>query len=73
VGLVDHAAGDSSSPHRCVDRDDHAGVVVRCVLTQALMWTVVVEVTLARAEHGTSVAVVVDQYAVSALDSDATD
>jgi hypothetical protein len=32
------------------------------VLLETLVWTVAVEVTLVRAEHGTSVALVVDQH-----------
>jgi hypothetical protein len=54
--LVDHAAEYSPTPHRCVDRDDHIGVVVGWVLLEALVWAVVVDVTLVRAQHGTSVA-----------------
>ncbi len=53
--LVDHAAEDSPAPHRCVDRDDHIAVVVGWVLVEALAWTVVVEVTFVRVEHGASV------------------
>jgi hypothetical protein len=64
---------DSSSPHRCVNRDDHIRVVVGRVLAETLVWTVVVEVALVRAEHGTSVAIVVDQHPIGALGSDAAD
>jgi hypothetical protein len=42
------------------------------MLVEALMWTVVVEVTLVGAEHGTGVALVVDQHPVGALGPDAT-
>jgi hypothetical protein len=37
------------------------------------VWTVVVEVTFVRAEHGTGVALVTDQHPVGALGSDAAD
>jgi hypothetical protein len=43
--LVDHAAEYSSSPYRCVERDDDGGVVVGRVLAEALVWTVVVVAT----------------------------
>ncbi len=62
---------DSSSPYRRADRDDHVRVVVGRVLVEALMRTVLVEVALVGAEHGTGVALVVDQHPVGALGSDA--
>jgi hypothetical protein len=43
------------------------------VLVQALVWTVVVEVPLVRAEHGTNPVLVVDQHPVGAFGSDAAD
>src|SRR4051812_40145273 len=41
------------------------------VLVEALMWTMVVEVALVGAEHGTGVALVVDQHPIGALGPDA--
>jgi hypothetical protein len=70
--LVDHAENSSAS-HRRIDRDDHVGVVIRWVLVEALMRTMVVEVTLVRDQHGTGVALVVDQHPVGALGADAAD
>jgi len=58
--LVDHAAEDLSSPYRCVDRDDDIWVVVGRMLIEALVWTMVVEMALVLAEHGTGVPSVVD-------------
>ncbi len=46
---------NSSSPYRCVDGDDDGRVVVGRVLIEALVWSVVVEVALVNAEHGTGV------------------
>jgi hypothetical protein len=51
--LVDDAAEDSPSPYCGVDRDDDAGIVVGWVLIQALVWTVVVEVTLILTQSAT--------------------
>jgi hypothetical protein len=42
------------------------------VLIEALVWTVVVEMALVDAEHGTGVALVVDQHPVGALSPDAS-
>jgi hypothetical protein len=41
------------------------------MLVEALMWPVIVEVTLVRAEHSTSMTLVVDQHPVGALGPDA--
>jgi hypothetical protein len=71
--LIDHAAENSSAPHGRVDRDDHITVVVRWVLVEALVWTVVIEVAFIRAEHRTSVALVADQHPIGALGSDTSD
>jgi hypothetical protein len=43
------------------------------MLVEALMWTVIVEVTLVRAEDGTGMTLVVDQHPVGALGPDAAD
>jgi len=71
--LVDHAAEDLSSPYRCVDRDDDIWVVVGRMLIEALVWTMVVEMALVLAEHGTGVPFAVDQDPVGALSPDAAD
>ena len=55
--MVDHAAEDSPTPHRCVDRDDHIAVVVGWVLIETLVCTVIVEVTLIRAKHDAGVSI----------------
>jgi hypothetical protein len=68
--LVDDAAEESCSPRRAVERND-AGVLVGRVLVEALVGTVVVEVTLVLAKDATSVALVVDQHSVGALGSNA--
>ena len=56
---------------RCVDRDDHVGVVVGWVLVEALVWPVPVEVRFVVAQHGVGVRLVVDQDLVGAFGSDA--
>jgi hypothetical protein len=43
------------------------------VLIEALVWTVVVEVTFVRAEHATRVTLVVDQHPVGVFGADAAD
>ena len=48
--LVDHAAEDASSPYQPIDRDRRTGVLVGWVPIQALMWTVPVEMALARGQ-----------------------
>jgi hypothetical protein len=68
--LVDDAAEESRSPYRAAGRDD-ARVVVGRPLIETLVWTVVVEVVLILGEHGTGVTLVVDQYSIGALGSDA--
>src|SRR5690349_2252911 len=58
----------------CPEPGDGATLVQverRRMLVEALMWTVVVEVTLVGAEHGPGVAFVVDQQPVGALGPDA--
>jgi hypothetical protein len=71
--LIHHAPEELSASHRRVDRNDYVRVVVRRVLVEALVWTVVVEVTLVRAENHTSVALIIDQHPVGALGADAAD
>jgi hypothetical protein len=53
--FVDYAADNTSPPYRRVDRDDHAGVVVRRMLVQTLMWTVSDEMVLVLTQHRTGV------------------
>jgi hypothetical protein len=71
--LVDHASQDSFASHRRVDRDHHIGVVIRWELVDALVWTVLVEVTLLRDQHRTRVALVIDQHSVGTLGAEAAD
>jgi hypothetical protein len=56
-----------------VDRDDHVRVMVGRVLIQALVWTVSVEMVLVLTQHCSGVLLVVDEYPVGALGSDALD
>jgi hypothetical protein len=48
--LVDHAAENSSSAYRRIDRDEDGWIVVGWVLVEALVWTVVVEVAFVCAD-----------------------
>jgi hypothetical protein len=59
------------APSRCVDRNDHARVVVG-LLIQALVWTVPVEVVLVLTQHAAGVMLVIDQDPVGALCPNAT-
>jgi hypothetical protein len=43
------------------------------MLVETLVWTLVVEVTLVNAQHGTGMTLVVDQHPVGALGPDAAD
>src|ERR1700704_1036612 len=70
--LVDDAAEDPFSPYRGVDRDDHARVVVGWMLIEALTWTVDVEVVLVVTQYPKGMRLIVEQHAIDALGSDAT-
>jgi hypothetical protein len=70
--FVDYTADNTSPPYRRVDRDDHAGVVVRRMLVQTLMWTVSDEVVLVLTQHRAGVLLVVDQHPIGALSPDAS-
>jgi hypothetical protein len=72
VVLVDHAE-DPSPPYRSVDRDDDAGIVVRWALSEALVWTMPIEVCRILVEDPAGVALIVDQHPVRALVPDAAD
>jgi len=56
-----------------MDRDHHVRVMLGRVLIQALVWTVSVEMGLGLTQHGLGVLLVVDEYPVGALGSDAAD
>jgi hypothetical protein len=44
VVLVGHAAENPPSSYRSVERDDDAGIVVRRMLVEALVWTTLIDV-----------------------------
>ena len=68
--LVDDAAEDLLAPYGRVEVDDDSRIVVGRAVVSALVWTMPVEVPLVLAEHGPSVALVVDQHSVGALGPD---
>ena len=70
--LVDDAAEESGSPYRTVELHD-GGVGVGWVLVEALVWTVVVEVSLVLGKDAAGVTFVVDEYLVGALGADTPD
>src|SRR5262249_42534286 len=69
--LVDDAAADPSPVYRCVDRDDHAPVVVGWMLVEALVWTMPVEVLFVLPQDNPGRPFVIGQHSVGAFGSDA--